>query len=94
MVLGAAFMGLGVEYGATCVLTYVVVRNFLPYVAHCQLAEESSIEVRTTFPILWIVVDWCRKSKKHVINDSELRQAIIIPPSSRPRKMDSCLKVF
>ena len=45
MVLGAAFMGLGVEYGATCVLTYVVVRNFLPYVAHCQLAEESSIEV-------------------------------------------------
>ena len=45
MCLGAAFMGLGVEYGATCVLTYVVVRNFLPYVAHCQLAEESSIEV-------------------------------------------------
>ena len=42
---GAAFMGLGVEYGATCVLTYLVVRNFLPYVAHCQLAEESSIEV-------------------------------------------------
>ena len=45
MVLGAAFMGLGVEYGATCVLTYLVVRNFLPYVAHCQLAEESSIGV-------------------------------------------------
>ena len=45
MVLAAAFMGLGVEYGATCVLTYLVVRNFLPYVAHCELAEESSIEV-------------------------------------------------
>ena len=46
MSLGAAFMvGLGVEYGATCVLAYLVVRNFLPYVAHCQLAEESSIGV-------------------------------------------------